>query len=104
MENGFGLFDTAACGILSLCHDTHADHIVVQWDVPKPAFLGAHGNGCLSFIDVRIAFGTLVVGPHGNLVQIRVPCAPAFPHGGETLLAGAVERDRCTELEWRTIA
>ena len=88
------LLHAAAGEIFALGHDADAGHVVVLRDVPEPALVRHVGDGGVAFVDAFAALGILVVGPDGDLVEIRIAHAPAALVGGEGFLARAIERDR----------
>src|SRR5213076_2120748 len=71
--------------------DADADDVVVQRDVPEPAFLRYERHGCRAGIDAFVAPGALVVSPHGDLVQFGVADTPVVSHGGEGLATGTIQ-------------
>src|SRR5207253_2537975 len=92
-ENGFGRFDALTSEILALGDYSDADLFIVLRNVPEPPLLRHIGHGSSAFIDAGIAFGAFVIGPDRYFVELRISDAPIVAHGGEGLLAGAIERD-----------
>ena len=102
-QNFFRRFYAVARQIFSFRHDAHAHHVIVLRDVPEPAFLRHEGNGGRAFIDAGIALGTFVISPHRDFVQERIFDSPLVAHGGESFLAGAIERHGRAKLPRRAI-
>src|SRR5437879_397810 len=93
-EDSFRLLHAITREVFAFRHDTGADDVIVEWDVPEPALFGhkRHRGGAL--IDAWIAPGALIVGPDGDLVQLRIAHAPVVPHCGERFPTGAIQRHR----------
>ena len=94
MKNILGRPDAVAREVFALGHDADADPVVVQRDVPKPAFLRQERHGGHALVNALVALGAFVIGPNGDLVEFGIGHAPAVARRGERLLAGAVKRDR----------
>src|SRR6185295_1507702 len=73
------------------------------WNVPKPALLRHHGHCSGTGIDAVIAFGAFVVGPDRYLVEVGIAHPPILTHGGEGLLAGAIQSDGSAVLDRASI-
>src|SRR5262245_33788809 len=92
-EHGFGRFDTVPAEVFAFGNNTYANHIVMLWDVPEPAFVRDVRNSGCTLIDARIPFCSLVIGPDGDLVQVRIADPPIVSRYGERLFTRAVQGD-----------
>src|SRR2546429_7575760 len=73
--------------------DADADDVVVQRDVPEPAFLRHERHGRRAGVDAFIALRAFGVRPDSDLVQFGVADAPIVPHGGKRLATGTIQCD-----------
>ena len=83
----------AAREIFALGDDADADHVVVQRNVPEPAFFRNERHRGRAGVNALVALGALVVSPDGHLVQFRVADAPVVSHSGEGFATGTIECD-----------
>ena len=78
--------------VVRVGHDSDADHVVVQRDVPEPALLAFSLNDeRRSFIAARVAASTLPVRPQRGLLQLRVPLAQSKSIDDQRALAAGVD-------------
>ena len=98
VKNLTRLFHAAPREIFPLGDHTHAHHVAVLRNVPEPAFLGNHRDRRLPLVNPRLALRAAVIGPHGDLVELRIGNAPAELVRRERLLARTVERDARAHL------
>src|SRR6266516_3956629 len=68
-EDGLWGFDGLPREILPFRHHADADHLVVLRNIPEPPFLGDEGHSGSALVNPGVAFGALVVSPHGDLVK-----------------------------------
>ena len=86
-EDRFGRFHSVAAEVFALGNDAHADHIIVLRDVPEPALFRNVSDRGRTLIQARIAFGSAIIGPDRDFVQIGIADAPVDANGREGLLA-----------------
>src|SRR5438094_1655392 len=91
LEDMLRRLDAIARQIFSLRHDADADHIIVERDVPEPAFFRHKRNRGGAFVDAGFALAALVVGPDRDLVQFRVADAPVVTHRGKGFATRAIQ-------------
>src|SRR5579872_1991486 len=92
-EDFFRRFEAAARQVFSLGHDADANAVVVLGNVPKPAFFRDIGNGCGAGINALVAFGALVIGPDGDLVEEGIFDAPIVANGTKSFFAATIQSD-----------
>ena len=75
-------------------YHAHADDVVVQRDVPKPALfsLGLQHNRC-AFVLADVAIGTLPVRPDGGLLELRIPLTQPEAIENQRRLPTGVDHD-----------
>src|SRR5271155_3702737 len=77
------------------------NNVARQRNIPEPTFLGNVGDGGCAFIHSGVAHGALVVGPDGDLVQIRVSNLPSIASDEESVPAAGIDGDWRVEFPGR---
>ena len=75
ISEDFSMVASVAVKILFFGNYADTNHIILQWDVPKPAFFRNIGNGGGTLVGSWIAFCALEVSPYGDFIELRVFCA-----------------------------
>src|SRR5678815_1173918 len=71
LENSSQVLDPATREIFAFSDHADTDHVIMLRDMPEPAFVRNICHGGRAFVDAGLAFGTLIVSPDGDLVEIR---------------------------------
>ena len=84
--------------VVVLGHDSDADHVAAQGNIPKPAFVGKISHGSGAFVETGISHGALEIGPDRNFLELGITLHPLLANGGEAIPAGCVDYERSMEL------
>ena len=99
LKYGFGVFDSVAGEVFTLCDNADTDTIIVLWNMPEPSFFRHKGHRGLPLIEPGTAGRTVVIRPDGDLVEIGVLETPSELVAGQGFLAGGVDGDLGANLD-----
>src|SRR5436190_22053014 len=78
-------FSRVSVKIILLGDDADAYDVVGKRDIPKPAFFRDIGDRRGPLVNSWIAQRALVIGPYGDLVEIRIAHLPAIARDRESV-------------------
>src|SRR5437879_13360535 len=85
---------------VSLCGNcANTNDIFRQRNVPEPALLGEVSNGGGALIESWVAQRSLVVGPHGDFVQVRIAHFPPLARYSKGIASTGVDGYRRVEFQ-----
>src|SRR5262245_33488115 len=102
-EDLFRALDRVTRKVFAFRHDTDTHHVIVQGNVPEPAFLWHESDRRGTGVDPRVAFGPSIVSPDRDFVQLGITDAPMVAHGGKGFFARTIQRYRCAHLHYLSI-
>ena len=100
IENFSEVFGGSVEQVVALGHDSDADHVSAQRNIPKPALVGEIGDRSGAFVETGVSHGALEISPNRDLLELGIALHPLLANGGETIPAGCIDNEWSMEFEF----